>query len=171
MNELDELMRYLLYHRHRLYGYLLPLYHIIVTKLLHLSSSSYAKTGFKTIKMMRCMKICYTLLFYTLLNSFQVQSVPTSQFPVAAESHTNSCHDISAELFADLEELSRIVDISYCVGLTGTGIQKPFKCASRCHEFQGFELVTVSSEFGGPLLFITLLIPSIKDMEHRPIFF
>lgn len=94
---------------------------------------------------MWCMNICFVVLFNTLLRSFQVQSVPTLQVPIAAESPTKSRRDISAELFADLEELSRIVDISYCVGLTGTGIQKPFQCASRCHEFQGFELVTVRS--------------------------
>ena len=52
--------------------------------------------------------------------------------------------DISESLFVELEELARIVDISYCVGITGTGIQKPFQCASRCHEFPDFELVTVS---------------------------
>lgn len=88
------------------------------------------------------MNICFILLFYVLLKSFQVQSVPTFQLPISAESHTSSHHDISAKLFADLEELSRIVDISYCVGLTGIGIQKPFQCASRCHEFPGFELAT-----------------------------
>ena len=51
--------------------------------------------------------------------------------------------NVSPDLFNDLEESSRIVDISYCVGITGTGIQKPFTCASRCHEFENFELVTV----------------------------
>ena len=48
---------------------------------------------------------------------------------------------ISPTLFRELEELSRIVDISYCVGVAG--ISKPFQCASRCDEFEGFELVTV----------------------------
>lgn len=51
--------------------------------------------------------------------------------------------NISRSLFESLEELARVVDISYCVG--STGIQKPFKCLSRCHEFEGFELVTVCS--------------------------
>lgn len=97
------------------------------------------------------MNFCYTLLFYAYLKAFQVQGVPNFQVPIAAELHTNSGHDISAELFADLEELSRIVDISYCVGLTGTGIQKPFQCASRCHEFHAFELVAVSSKLRDPL--------------------
>jgi hypothetical protein len=49
---------------------------------------------------------------------------------------------ISAALFSDLEELARLVDISYCVG--STGVYNPFKCLSHCDEFEGFELVTVS---------------------------
>lgn len=53
--------------------------------------------------------------------------------------------NISIELFDDLEELSRIVDIAYCVGTAGLGIQKPFLCASRCQDFKSFELVKVSS--------------------------
>ena len=55
----------------------------------------------------------------------------------------NETDGIPATLFNELEELSRIVDISYCVGATG-GIEKPFECAGRCAEFEGFELVTVS---------------------------
>ena len=49
--------------------------------------------------------------------------------------------EVSQSLFNSLEELARLVDISYCVG--STGIQKPFSCLSRCNDFQGFELVTV----------------------------
>jgi hypothetical protein len=55
---------------------------------------------------------------------------------------------VSQKTFEELEELARIVDISYCVG-TG-GIQKPFKCLSRCSDFEGFELVTTWNT--GPLL-------------------
>lgn len=53
---------------------------------------------------------------------------------------------ISQKLFWELEELARIVDIAYCVGTAGLGIQKPFQCASRCadRDFESFELVTVS---------------------------
>ncbi|RVX68861.1 hypothetical protein B0A52_07516 [Exophiala mesophila] len=47
---------------------------------------------------------------------------------------------ISRQTFEELEELARIVDISYCVGTSG--IQRPFKCLSRCSDFEGFELVT-----------------------------
>jgi hypothetical protein len=52
--------------------------------------------------------------------------------------------EVSQSLFNSLEELARLVDISYCVG--STGIQKPFSCLSRCNDFQGFELVTVCKD-------------------------
>lgn len=59
---------------------------------------------------------------------------------------------ISRELFFELEELSRIVDVSYCVGTAGLGIQKPFECASHCGDesFKDFELVTVSLPRSAP---------------------
>ncbi|KAJ5694075.1 hypothetical protein N7536_004487 [Penicillium majusculum] len=47
---------------------------------------------------------------------------------------------VSTDLFNSLEELSRLVDISYCVGTTG--VQQPFQCLSRCIEFPDLELVT-----------------------------
>lgn len=50
-------------------------------------------------------------------------------------------HNLSTELFAELEEFARLVDIAYCVGVTG--IQAPFECASRCNEFPGYQLVDV----------------------------
>jgi len=68
--------------------------------------------------------------------------IPSLQAPLKPGSIATSDVNISVELFNDLEELSRIVDISYCVGITGTGIQKPFLCASRCQDFDSFELVT-----------------------------
>lgn len=51
--------------------------------------------------------------------------------------------NVTIELFDELEELSRIVDIAYCVGTAGLGIYKPFLCASRCQDFPHFELVKV----------------------------
>ncbi|EME80115.1 uncharacterized protein MYCFIDRAFT_141490 [Pseudocercospora fijiensis CIRAD86] len=57
---------------------------------------------------------------------------------------------ISAALFTELEELARIVDISYCVGSTSFGISKPFNCLSRCTDFPQFELATTWNT--GPLL-------------------
>jgi hypothetical protein len=63
-----------------------------------------------------------------------------TQTPLLASNDT-----ITRELFFELEELARIVDIAYCVGTAGLGIQKPFECASHCgdEDFRNFELVTV----------------------------
>lgn len=76
---------------------------------------------------------------------------------------------ISQKLFWELEELARIVDISYCVGTAGLGIKKPFQCASRCsdRDFESFELVTVSRwvQRSVDALLITV------GMEHRPFSF
>ncbi|KAM3074413.1 hypothetical protein ACMFMG_002780 [Clarireedia jacksonii] len=68
-------------------------------------------------------------------------SSPVDQNPLHASS-TSLSKTISPSLFASLEEFARIVDIAYCVGVAGTGIQKPFVCASRCADFPRFELVT-----------------------------
>lgn len=73
-----------------------------------------------------------TSFLYTLLLSFLYLGVVAQ---------TDSNH-VSRDLFDSLEELSRLVDISYCVGTTG--VQQPFQCLSRCDEFPDFELVTVS---------------------------
>ncbi|KAJ5477237.1 Lipase A [Penicillium diatomitis] len=54
----------------------------------------------------------------------------------AAEHETTP---VSSELFNSLEELSRLVDISYCVGTTG--VKKPFQCLSHCAEFPNLELI------------------------------
>lgn len=108
--------------------------------------------------------ICYLFLFWTLA----ILQVETLQVPLSGTSLLTARRGISEELFADLEELSRIVDITYCVGLTGTGIQKPFECLSRCHEFRGFELVTVSVIRDSPLSSITKLSDFVRDMEYRP---
>ena len=94
-------------------------------------------------------------LAYTAATGHQQQRpILNEQGPATSnENHETSNNDrnrnasdgrgISFELFRDLEELSRIVDVSYCVGVTG--IQKPFLCAGRCQDFEGFELVTVRS--------------------------
>jgi Lipase (class 3) len=65
-----------------------------------------------------------------------------AQVPLGATEDEAQNRTISQALFAELEELSRIVDIAYCVGIQGPGIQKPFECPSRCANFEHFELVT-----------------------------
>lgn len=66
----------------------------------------------------------------------QEQRAPL-QNPIVGDNSKN----VSLKLFMELEELARLVDISYCVG--NTGVWKPFRCASRCDDFPGFELVDV----------------------------
>lgn len=82
-------------------------------------------------------------LLLSLLSALPIttSALPAQQAPLLRHAEDN--RTVSAELFSDLEELARIVDISYCVGLTGTGISRPFKCLSRCSEFPDFELVKV----------------------------
>ncbi|KAF2480788.1 Alpha/Beta hydrolase protein [Neohortaea acidophila] len=77
-----------------------------------------------------------TLANCALLGSHGAKSL---QEPLLAQAHPH--RSVSPALFAELEELARIVDISYCVGGSLNGIQKPFKCLSRCAEFPHFELV------------------------------
>ena len=69
-------------------------------------------------------------------------------FLTAAQSSAvqNGSRAVSQKLFDSLEELARVVDISYCVG--SSGVHEPFQCLSRCKDFEGFELITV----GLPLL-------------------
>lgn len=52
---------------------------------------------------------------------------------------------VSTALFNELEELARLVDIAYCVGVSG--IRPPFECVSRCDDFPGYELVDVRFPF------------------------
>jgi hypothetical protein len=100
---------------------------------------------------MRLSSIAVSILahyaYLTSAHPFEIQhhlnKVPT---PDRQTSEWNS--NISNQLFAELEELARVVDISYCVGTSG--IYKPFECASRCDEFPDFELVDTFNT--GPLM-------------------
>lgn len=75
--------------------------------------------------------------------AYSLQQTPLLQ-------HAYNNRTISSTLFNELEELARIVDITYCVGLTSLGISKPFSCLSHCSDFPQFELVTAWNT--GPLL-------------------
>ena len=86
------------------------------------------------------------LYYFVLLSSLKGIRGDVTQQPLV-HGHTSSNDTlISQKLFWELEELARIVDIAYCVGTAGLGIQKPFSCASRCgdRDFETFELVKVS---------------------------
>lgn len=85
-------------------------------------------------------------VFATSVFLTATSALPASQIPIV--NHATTAKSITPQLFAELEELARVVDISYCVGMTG--IHKPFMCLSRCDEFPTFELVTTWNT--GPLL-------------------
>ena len=93
--------------------------------------------------------IRFLILSLLALLSHLASDVLASQNSLGDQAILRGEHRVSAALFADLEELSRVVDISYCVGLFGTGIHKPFRCASRCQDFEDFELISVRSDFAG----------------------
>ncbi|CUS13241.1 unnamed protein product [Tuber aestivum] len=66
-------------------------------------------------------------------------------FSVREQTHLTSRRNssttpISQGLFGEFEELSRIVDITYCVGSLNTGVERPFQCLSYCRDFPTFEL-------------------------------
>ena len=87
---------------------------------------------------MRAFSAVKQLLYLSLL--WTANALPAVQSPMVYTPPVN--RNVTFKLFTELEELARIVDISYCVG--NSGIHKPFICASRCQDFPGFELVTVS---------------------------
>lgn len=89
----------------------------------------------------------------SVIGLFSLVSAVTASTPLPSPQQVFDApvppHDhISLQLFNELEELSRLVDIAYCVGTTGIG--KPFTCASRCSEFPAFELVSTFNT--GPLM-------------------
>jgi hypothetical protein len=66
---------------------------------------------------------------------------PEHPFTSSESVSITGTHNVSLQLFAELEELARIVDIAYCIGTTG--VHPPFECASHCSDFKGFQLVDV----------------------------
>lgn len=84
-------------------------------------------------------------MFFACLFSWLTWTLLASALPAYLLANDK---EISHQTFESLEELARIVDIAYCVGTTG--IQQPFKCLSRCSDFESFELITTWNT--GPLL-------------------
>lgn len=95
-------------------------------------------------------------LFFLLIVIFHLVDFSLAGLlaPETKETIRGRRNGISSGLFNSLKELSRLVDISYCVGTLG--VQNPFECLSHCNEFQGFELVTVRSiSCSSPKLFLS----------------
>ena len=82
----------------------------------------------------RTVMMLFALALSLLLSKTKATSSPR---------HASTLFDRSVprSLFFELEELSRLVAISYCVG--NAGIQEPFECLNHCSDFKGFALVTV----------------------------
>jgi hypothetical protein len=62
------------------------------------------------------------------------------QDPLIQDQSADTLGGVSANFFASVERLSRLADITYCVGTSG--IRQPFSCISRCKDFPSLELVT-----------------------------
>src|SRR5437879_13805418 len=89
-------------------------------------------------------------LFKIFLVSTVLFSVAANPLPSSVRDQTHltnrrnsSTTPISQSLFDEFEELSRIVDIAYCVGSLNTGVERPFECLSYCKDFPTFELKQV----------------------------
>ncbi|KAL6878727.1 Alpha/Beta hydrolase protein [Trichoderma novae-zelandiae] len=65
------------------------------------------------------------------------------QKPLGIKDESPAVSSIPVSLFASLERLARLVDVSYCIGTSG--IHKPFECISRCDEFPDMTLVNTWS--------------------------
>lgn len=87
--------------------------------------------------------ICTVYLTTTAAAIFQPNTEaqrPLEHRPAFPNDGDVSTDSVSRTLFADLERLARLVDITYCVGTTG--ISPPFSCASRCRDFPGLQLAS-----------------------------
>ncbi|KAI1415929.1 alpha/beta-hydrolase [Hypoxylon sp. FL1857] len=86
------------------------------------------------------MMLILSLLLLYPVAIFAFRSRLGYQYSIQGHGDASIPKQISPSLFASLERLSRLVDITYCVGTTG--ITPPFSCASRCNDFPTLELVT-----------------------------
>lgn len=82
-----------------------------------------------------------TALFAVVSASTISYQQPLGQPALNTHRAPRHTQNITQPLFDDLEELSRIVDIAYCVGTLNVGIEPPFQCLSFCKDFPSFELI------------------------------
>ncbi|KAF8252760.1 alpha/beta-hydrolase [Wilcoxina mikolae CBS 423.85] len=85
------------------------------------------------------MHICHISMLLLAVASAGASVLPNHQAPLIKPNAPGD--NITQRQFDDFEELSRIVDIAYCVGTMNTGIDPPFQCLSYCKDFPSFELV------------------------------
>lgn len=87
-------------------------------------------------------------IFYILLALASVSLVLLVRHTVSSAeldriSLNEAQRSIPNSLFLELDQLARVVDVSYCVG--NTGLRKPFECLSHCADLEGFELISVGA--------------------------
>jgi len=74
------------------------------------------------------------------------------QAPLLHHLSTDATRNISSAVFLELEELARLVDITYCISAASPGILPPFHCLSRCADFPALSLVrTWATHLHSPL--------------------
>ncbi|KAM0255155.1 hypothetical protein ACHAQJ_006078 [Trichoderma viride] len=78
------------------------------------------------------------LLLLQLAIAFLTKAAYINQQELLDTKQSTSTSSIPVSLFASLERLARLVDVSYCLGTSG--IHKPFECISRCNEFPDLTL-------------------------------
>ncbi|KAL7799097.1 triacylglycerol lipase [Trichoderma ceciliae] len=83
------------------------------------------------------------LLVLQLAIAFLTKAAYISQQEPLGTRESTSTSSIPVPLFASLERLARLVDVSYCLGTSG--IRKPFECISRCNEFPDLTLAATWS--------------------------
>lgn len=91
------------------------------------------------------MRWIHAPLLLSLLPSFAAATPAPTQLPLKKDPSGDA---IPQDLFDEFDELSKIVDIAYCVGSPNTGIDHPFKCLSYCRNFPTFELMKVGGGGG-----------------------
>lgn len=92
----------------------------------------------------------FSLNLFTLLLQFQPNLLHRSHSHAATVIQTDIPNPtlVSPSLFASLEESSRLVDITYCIG--SSGVRPPFTCLSHCSDFPDLTLIKTWNT--GPLL-------------------
>ncbi|CAK7223194.1 hypothetical protein SCUCBS95973_005091 [Sporothrix curviconia] len=78
-------------------------------------------------------------------NSNQPASAPELAPAPPSTPPSKPAAGISVPLFLSLERYARLADIAYCVGVPGSGISRPFSCASRCADFPEVRLLSTWS--------------------------
>ncbi|KAL2113085.1 hypothetical protein VUR80DRAFT_5340 [Thermomyces stellatus] len=112
------------------------------------------------------MRIPTFLLSLSLLAPGLAEPIPATHHVQERLQGDNTTDDkgVSIALFSSLERMSRLVDVTYCVGTSG--VSKPFNCISRCKDFPSLTLITTWNT--GVLLGDSCGYIAVDDVVRRP---